>query len=40
MRRAGASTPFGIHSPSHGMNTCEPKKAQFVDGFYIFLNKL
>jgi hypothetical protein len=32
-RRAGASRPFVVHSPSHGMNSCEPKKAQFVDGF-------
>jgi hypothetical protein len=23
-----------VHSPSHGMNTCESKKAHFVDGFY------
>jgi hypothetical protein len=33
MRRACASRPL-IHSPSHGTNTCDPKKAQFVDGFY------
>jgi hypothetical protein len=29
-----ASRPLVVHSPSHGMNTCEPKKAQFVDRFY------
>jgi hypothetical protein len=23
-----------VHSPSHGMNTCESKKERFVDGFY------
>jgi hypothetical protein len=34
MRRACASRPLVVHSPSHGMNTCEPKKAQFVDGFH------
>ena len=34
MRRACASRPLVVHSPSHGMDTCEPKKAQFVDGFY------
>ena len=34
VRRAGASRPLVVHSPSHGMNTCEPKKARFVDGFY------
>jgi hypothetical protein len=34
MRRACASRPLVVHSPSHGMNTCEPKKAQFVDEFY------
>jgi hypothetical protein len=34
MRRAGDPRPLVVHSPSHSMNTCEPKKAQFVDGFY------
>jgi hypothetical protein len=34
MWRGGASRPFVVRSPSHGMNTCEPKKARFVDGFY------
>jgi hypothetical protein len=34
MRRACASRPLVIDSPSHVMNTCDPKKAQFVDGFY------
>ena len=35
MRRARASRPLVVHSPSHGMNTCEPsKKPHFVDGFY------
>ena len=34
MRRACASRPLVVHSPSHGMNTCEPKKAHFIDGFY------
>lgn len=34
MRRAGASRPLVVHSLSRGMNTCEPKKARFVDGFY------
>ena len=24
-----------VHSPSHGMNTCEPsEKPHFIDGFY------
>jgi hypothetical protein len=23
-----------VHNPSHGMTTCEPKKARFVDEFY------
>jgi hypothetical protein len=34
MWRACASRPLVVHSPSHGMDTCEPKKAHFVDGFY------
>ena len=34
MGRACASRPLVVHSPSHGMNTCDPKKARFVDGFY------
>jgi hypothetical protein len=34
MRRARASRPLVVHIPSHGMNTFEPKKAQFVDRFY------
>jgi hypothetical protein len=34
MRRACASRPLVVHGPFHGMNTCEPKKAHFVDGFY------
>ena len=34
MRRACASRPLVVHSTSHGMNTCEPKKARFIDGFY------
>jgi hypothetical protein len=34
MRRACASRPLVVHRPSHGMNTCEPKKAYFVDRFY------
>jgi hypothetical protein len=34
MRRACASRPFVVRGPSHGMSTCETKKAQFVDGFY------
>jgi hypothetical protein len=34
MWRGGASRPFVVRNPSHGMNTCEPKKARFVDGFY------
>ena len=34
MRRARASRPLVVHSPSHGMNTCEPKKTRFIDGFY------
>ena len=34
MRRACASRPLVVHSLSHGMKTCEPKKARFVDGFY------
>ena len=34
VRRACASRPLVVHSLSHGMNTCEPKKARFVDGFY------
>jgi hypothetical protein len=29
-----ASGPLVVHGPFHGMNTCEPKKAHFVDGFY------
>jgi hypothetical protein len=33
MRRADASRPLVVHSPSHGLKTCAPKKAQFVDGF-------
>jgi hypothetical protein len=28
-----------VHIPSHGMNTCEPKKARFVYGFYDTLSK-
>ena len=33
--RARASRPLIVHSPSHGMNTCESsKKLHFVDGFY------
>jgi hypothetical protein len=23
-----------VHIPSHGMNTCEPKKPRFVNGFH------
>ena len=35
MRQARASRPSVVHSPSHGMNTCESsKKLHFVDGFY------
>ena len=34
MGRAGASRPLVVHGPSHGMNTSEPKKAQFVNEFY------
>jgi hypothetical protein len=34
MRHASASRPLVVHSPFHGMDTCAPKKAQFVDGFY------
>jgi len=34
MRRARASRPLVVHSPSHSMNTCEPKKLHFIDGFY------
>jgi hypothetical protein len=34
MRRACAFRPLVVHSPSHGMNTCESKKAHFVDRFY------
>jgi hypothetical protein len=34
MWRVSASRPFVAHSPSHGMNTCAPKNAQFVDEFY------
>jgi predicted nuclease with TOPRIM domain len=34
MRRACASRPLVVRSPSHGMDTCEPKKAQFMDEFY------
>jgi hypothetical protein len=34
MRRACASRPLVVHGPFHGMNTCEPKKAHFVDRFY------
>jgi hypothetical protein len=34
MWRAGASRPLVVHSPYHGMSTCAPKKAQFVEGFY------
>ena len=34
MRQARASRPSVVHSPSHGMNTCEPKKTCFIDGFY------
>ena len=34
MWRACASKPSVVHSSSHGMNTCEPKKARFVDRFY------
>jgi hypothetical protein len=34
IQRACASRILIVHSPSHGMNTCEPKKAHFVDGFY------
>jgi hypothetical protein len=33
MRRACASRPLVVHGPFHGINTCEPKKAHFVDGF-------
>jgi hypothetical protein len=34
MRRACASRTLVVHGPFHGMKTCEPKKAHFVDGFY------
>jgi hypothetical protein len=34
MRRAGDPRPLVVHRPSHSMNTCETKKAQFVNGFY------
>jgi hypothetical protein len=34
MWQACASKPLVVHSPSHGMNTCEPKKEHFADGFY------
>jgi hypothetical protein len=34
MRRACACRLLIVHSPSHGMNTCEPRKTQFVDEFY------
>jgi hypothetical protein len=34
MRRAGAPRTLVVHSPFHSMNTCEPKKAHFVDVFY------
>jgi hypothetical protein len=34
MCRACASRPLVVHSPFHGMNTSEPKKAHFVDRFY------
>jgi hypothetical protein len=30
MWRSGSSRPLVVHSPSHGMNTCEPKKTQFM----------
>jgi hypothetical protein len=34
MRQACASRTLVVHGPFHGMNTCEHKKAHFVDGFY------
>jgi hypothetical protein len=35
MRQARSSMPLNVHSLSHGMNTCEPrKKPLFIDGFY------
>jgi hypothetical protein len=34
MCRACAFRPLVVHGPFCGMNTCEPKKAHFVDGFY------
>jgi hypothetical protein len=34
MCRACASRPLVVHSPFHGMNTSEPKKAHLVDRFY------
>jgi hypothetical protein len=34
MRRACASRSLVVHGPFHGMNTCERKKAHFVDRFY------
>jgi hypothetical protein len=34
MHRACASRPLVVQGPFHGMNTCEPKKEHFVDGFY------
>jgi len=35
MRRDRASRPLVVHSPSHGMNICEPsKKPHFIDGFF------
>jgi hypothetical protein len=34
MRHASASRPLVVHSPFHGMDTCAPKKAQFMYRFY------
>jgi hypothetical protein len=35
MRQTRSSRHLVVHSPSHGMNTCEPrKKPLFTDGFY------
>jgi hypothetical protein len=35
MRRARSSRPLNVHSLSHGMNTCEPrKKSLFINGFH------
>jgi hypothetical protein len=34
MRQTCASRPLVVRGPFHGMNTCEPKKAHFVDRFY------